>query len=98
MVDATDLQAYPDKMMKAYCEAVGISNMTKWEPIPIHNNYKVFDENWCHIVNNSSGFIKCKPGDQKPVPLHELPTEVVKCIEESQLYYREMCKDCIKPM
>jgi len=100
MVDALDLQTHPDETMKAYCEAVGIPfdpNMTSWELGPVICYYKIWVENWNSEINQSTGFIKIKPEDQKPVPLHELPSEVVKCIEDSRVYYMEMRKDCIKP-
>jgi len=100
IVDAADLQMYPDETMKSYCEAVGIpfdQNMTSWEPIPLHVHYKVL-VGWNQQVNQSTGFVKIKPEEQKPVPLHELPSNVVKCIEDSHVYYKEMRKDCIKPL
>ena len=101
VVDATDLQTHPDKTMKAYCEAVGIPfdpNMTSWEPGPMICYYKIWIEKWTNEINHSSGFIKATPESQKPVPLHELPREVVKCIEDSRVHYTEMRKDCIKPL
>ncbi|XP_065896223.1 uncharacterized protein [Dysidea avara] len=99
IVDAGDLQTYPDETMKVYCEAVGIPfdpKMTSWEPYSCPIAYKMWIDNWFDVLNQSSGFIKTKPGEQKPVPLHELPNEVVKRIENSRECYMEMKKECVK--
>ena len=100
VVDAADLQAHPEEMMKSYCKVVGIPfdpNMTSWEPVPLHVHYKIL-VGWNQQVNQSTGFVKIKPGEQKPIPLHELPSDVLKCIEDSRVYYTEMRNDCIKPL
>jgi len=100
IVDAADLQAHPEETMKSYCKVVGIPfdpNMTSWEPVPLRVHYKVL-VGWNQQVNQSTGFVKIKPGEQKPIPLHELPSDVVKCIEDSRAYYTEMKNDCIKPL
>jgi len=101
IIDGTDLQMYPDETMKSYCKAVGIPfepKMMSWEPAPFNIHYKVWKADWYQQLNQSTGFIKTKPGEQKPVPLHELPSDVVKCIEDSRVYYTEMTKHCIKPL
>jgi len=95
VVSAADLQAYPDELMKNYCDTVGIQyepHMTTWEPCPVpvpgiwveyHRELKA-----------SSGFI---PEEQKPVPLEQLPKEVVQCIDECRPSYEAMLGACIKP-
>jgi len=101
MVDVTDLQMHPNETMKGYCKAVGIPfdpNMMSWEPAPFHFHYKVWKTDWYQQLTQSTGFIKTKPEEQKPIPLQELPCDVVKCIEDSRVYYTEMKKDCIKPL
>ncbi|XP_065897382.1 uncharacterized protein [Dysidea avara] len=101
IVDAADLQTHPDETMRSFCKAVGIcfdSNMMSWEPAPFHGHYNVWKADWHQQVSQSTGFIKTKPGEQKPVPLYEMPSDVVKCIEDSRVYYTEMRKDCIKPL
>jgi len=100
VVDAGDLQTHPDETMKAYCQAVRIPfdpKMTSWEPDLCPIAYKVWN-NWLDVLNQSSGFIKIKPEEHKPVPLHELPSEVIKCIMESHECYMDMKRECIKPL
>ena len=99
VVDAIDLQTHPDETMKSYCEAVGIQfdpNMTTWEKGSTENRYKLWSPVWYSTVDQSTGFIKIKPEEQKPVPLHELPQEVIKYIDESHFCYEEMKKACLK--
>jgi len=50
--------------------------------------HAIWGEGWIVDLKQSTGFIKIK---QKPVPLHELPSKIVKCIEEYHM------QDCIKP-
>lgn len=90
VIDATDLQAAPDETMKRYCEAVGIGyeeGMTSWEPGPIPGS--IWD-GWHQVAEMSSGIIKSDASRQKPVPMDELPVEVVRCIEESRRYYEAL--------
>ena len=102
VVDAADLQAHPDETMKSYCEAIGITfdpNMTSWEkdftsPFTYPSKW---GERWFADLKQSTGFIKIKPDERKPVPLHELPNDLVQCIKECRVQYSEMQKDCIKP-
>ena len=99
VIDATDLQMHPDETMKSYCEVVGIQfdpNMTSWEPGTIRVSYSPWNS-WHDTVLQSSGFNKVMPAQQVPIPLNELPNEVVKCIDKSRIYYKEMQKACIKP-
>ena len=100
VVNAIDLQTHPNETMKSYCEAVGIQfdpNMTTWEPNSFHIPYAPWSA-WCDTVFQSSGFIKIKPEQQVPVPLNELPSKVVRCMEESRMHYEEMQKTSIKPL
>ena len=99
VVDAIDLQTHPDETMKSYCETVGIQfdpNMTTWEKGSIETRYKLWSAVWHSTVNQSTGFIKIKPEEQKPVPLHELPQDIIKYIDESRFCYEEMKKACLK--
>ena len=99
VINATDLQIHPDETMKSYCEAVGIQfdpNMTTWEKGSSENRYKLWSPVWYSTVDQSTGFIKMKPEDQKPLPLHELPQDVIKYIDESRHYYDDMKKVCLK--
>ena len=98
VIDATDLQAYPDEMMKKYCDSIGIQyepHMTTWEPCPTPGL-----DIWAEFhtkIKASSGFIRIKPEEQKPVPLDQLPKEVVQCIDECRPSYEAMLGACIKP-
>ena len=97
VIDAKDLQTHPDETMKLYCEATKIQfdpNMMSWEPGPVPGQY----EPWISfntVINQSSGFIKSDPEQQQPVPLSELPPEVVKHIDANRLQYKEMQQVCI---
>lgn len=100
VIDAIDLQTHPDETMKTYCEAVGIQfnpNMTKWEKRSIDTQYKIWSSVWNSTIDQSTGFIKTKLEDLKPVPLNELPQAIIKYIDESKFYYHEMKKFCLKP-
>jgi len=102
VVDATDLQAHPDETMKSYCEAVGIlfdPNMTSWDQgFSDPFAYSFWEQHWFSTIKQSTGFIKTKPEEQKPAPLHELPSQLLKWIEETRVQYTEMRKDRIKPL
>ena len=92
VIDADDLLANPDAMMKAYCAAVGITyrdGMTTWKPggNPDFVKQKVFGLAWSQTVIKSSGFMK--PIPMPPLP-DDLPTEVTKCIEECLAPYKEL--------
>ena len=100
VVDAFDLQTHPVETMKSYCEAVGIQfdpNMIKWEKGTSEKWCKLWSTAWFSAVDESSGFIKMNPAEQKPVPLNELPPDVIKFIEESHTYFDEMKMACLQP-
>ena len=102
VVDAIDLQMHPEKTMKSYCEAVGIQfdpNMMTWETGRFVPRYKIWTlkGRWHSTVTQSTGFIKINPGEQKPVPINDLPTQFQKCVEDSRFYYEELRKACLKP-
>ena len=100
VIDVTDLLTHPDETMKSYCEAVGIQfdpNMISWELGRFDPRYKVWSSKIWHSVLQSTGFIKINPGEQKPVPINDLPREIQKCIEDSRFYYEELKKARLKP-
>ena len=103
MIDAVGLQARPEKIMKSYCDAMGIkfdSKILSWEPghfVPRYKNWSSQNV-WLHsTVLQSSGFIKTNPMDQKPIPINDLPREVQEHIEDSRFYYNELRRVCLKP-
>ena len=99
VVDAYDVQAYPAEMMKLYCDSIGIQfepHMTSWEPGHIPGATKCWKD--CRTAcETSSGFIQINYSEQKPIPLDELPKEVLDCIDQCQSYYEEMLVERIKP-
>ena len=102
VVDAADLQTHPYETMnsKYYCEAVGIQfdpKMLTWEPATCPNQNDIWAPHNT-VINQSSGFIKVTPEQQKPVSLHELPAEVMAHIENNRPQFEEMQQDCIKPV
>jgi len=60
------------------------------------NWYHLWSSVWNFTVDQSTGFIKIKPEEQRPVPLHELPDDVIKYIDESRFYYDKMKKVCMR--
>ena len=101
VVDAIDLQTHPDETMKSYCKAVGIQfdpNMTRWEKGISASWSKLWSPVWFTTVDQSTGFIKINPGEQNPVPLQELPHDIIKCIEDSRPCYSEMKRASIRPV
>jgi len=100
VIDAIDLQTNPDEAMKNYCDAVGIQfdpKMTSWKPGSFVPRYKFWVSGiWHSTVNQSNGFIKINPGEQKPVSITELPQEIQQYIEDSRFYYEELQKACLK--
>ena len=100
VIDAIDLQTHPDETMKSYCDAVGIQfdpKMTSWEKGKTQTRYQFWITAYNSAVDESTGFIKIKPEEQKPVPLNELPDDIIKFIDESRFYYDQMKKVCLKP-
>ena len=98
VIDAADLQAYPEEMMRSYCDNVGIRyepRMTTWEPCPVPGP-DIWAE-YHRTLKASSGFIRIKPEEQKPVPLDQLPEDVVQCIDDCRPSYEAMLGACIKP-
>ena len=101
VIDVDDLLSTPDKMMEAYCIAVGIRynpGMTSWEPGMVHD-WSVASESWTDLlyrsVAASSGFsYHVSTGEQDnmtgPVIPSDLPEEVSACIRESWPLYQEM--------
>jgi len=66
------------------------------------NQYLLWSQVWCSTESvdqndQSTGLIKIKPEEQKPVPLHELPDDVIKCIDKSHFYYDMMKIVCLRP-
>ena len=100
VIDADDLLNAPDRMMKAYCSAVGIRynpGMTSWEHGMIHD-WSVASESYSDLlyrsVAASSGFTRrVNTGEQEktgPVIPSDAPVEVSACIRESWPLYQEM--------
>ena len=93
VVDADDLLADPEGMMKAYCSAVGIpyeENMTKWEPGPISDwEGRGWGMDWYEQLLQSSGIIRRTKKSTVDLP-QDLPREVSQCIAESKPFYEAL--------
>ena len=96
VVDADDLLADPEGMMKAHCSAVGIpyeENMTKWEPRPNFSDWRerghIFSMHWKAELIQSSGIIKCTKKSTVDLP-QDLPREVSQTIAECKHFYLAM--------
>lgn len=95
IIDADDLLANPEEMMKLYCKNVGLTykhGMTKWESgrgwDPDFRKQMLYsDPSWQEKAIKSTGF-------KEPTPLptlsHDIPTEVTQCIQESFIPYNEL--------
>jgi len=96
VVDADDLLSSPKKMMKAYCQGVGIQyedHMTSWKAGEVPAPW-IWDEacvSWYSNAVNSSGFIK---EDRNENSSNELwvtyPDDVVKAIEDNRPFYEKL--------
>ena len=93
VVDADDLLNDPDRMMNAYCTAIGIQyeeSMTTWEPGPVPDwSESTWAMEWYAEVLQSSGFIRRNKTAAPAVP-KDLPDVVTKCILENQPPYEAL--------
>ena len=93
VVDADDLLADPEGMMKAYCTATGIQyqeNMTTWELGPVTDwSESPWAMEWYEEVIQSSGFVR-RNKTVAPTLLQDLPDVVSKCIMECQPLYEAL--------
>lgn len=99
VVDAYDIQAHPAEIMKLYCDGIGIPfelHMTSWEPGHVPGATHCWKK-YRTACETSSGFNQIDYSEQKPLPLDELPKEVLDCIDQCQQYYEEMFTERIKP-
>lgn len=94
IIDADDLLAKPESMMKSYCERVGLpykEGMTKWEPYSgLTQDFKdqyFFGYHWVNTALKSSGLQK--PSTIPVIP-EDVPQEVKKCIDDSFVPYNEL--------
>ena len=95
IIDADDLLAHPESMMKAYCNAVGLKykeGMTKWDPDSMNiqelaDQFK-FSSEWYSSALKSNGIYQTQP--VMPVLPEGLPEEVHKAIEDSLVPYNKM--------
>ena len=95
IIDADDLLANPESMMKAYCNAVGLKymeGMTKWDPDGMNiqelaDQFK-FNSVWYSSALKSNGIHQTQP--VMPVLPEGLPEEVHKAIEDSLVPYNKL--------
>lgn len=99
IVDADDLLAKPDEMMKSYCETTGLpydARMTSWEPGPVAD-WAIWGAGWMEEVERTSGFIKRDPSKRKtPKDVGNLPDFVKKLIKDLTPEYQEMFEARLK--
>lgn len=98
VVDANDLQASPNAILKRYCDCIGVnfeSHMTSWEAGPVPDVSRAWAR-WLSTVEASTGIIQVIHASQKPAGLKELPLEVQEHIEECRQYYLEMFQERIR--
>ena len=100
VVDASDLLMNPEGMLKAYCEAVGLTykpGMSKWSQQFSHESFGCITcRGWHDTVFSSNGIIQSST--RKPIPsLDSLPQDMVKVIEEAMPVYEVLQKVSLKP-
>ncbi|KAK2194189.1 hypothetical protein NP493_2g22006 [Ridgeia piscesae] len=91
VIDADDLLKYPEPLLRAYCDKVGITfeeSMLHWEDTP----KEIFEDwmPWFEGVLTSKTF---QPSPTKPVSpnvVPDLPRHVQRAIDDSMPYYRKM--------
>ena len=86
VVDATDIRANPEQMLKALCHAIGIPwtpNMLSW-PAGGHAADGVWAKHWYGAVHRSSGF------DGAEGALPELDTEYTSVIDAALPIYERL--------
>ncbi|XP_071955962.1 uncharacterized protein [Antedon mediterranea] len=107
VIDADDLTISPGKILKKFCEIVGLKyseSMLKWKPGP--------DQRWQRAESvqslfacmtdahdnsyTSTGFTVRTPGTETEAPLSELSDEVKKLVEDSTPYYEKLAAMKIK--
>ena len=99
IVDANDLQASPNTILKRYCDCIGVNfelHMTSWEAGPVPGASRAWAR-WLSNVEASTGIMQIDHTSQKPAAgLEKLPLEVQEHIEECRQYYLEMFQDRIR--
>ncbi|XP_033111825.1 branched-chain-amino-acid aminotransferase-like protein 2 [Anneissia japonica] len=107
VIDADDLMVSPDKIMKAFCEAVGLEykeSMLKWNPGPdprwqrAKSVQSLFAASTSAHDNayTSTGFQIRDQNTETETPLSEFSDEVRKMVEDSMPYYEKLAAMAIK--
>ena len=102
VVDASDLLMNPEGMLKAYCEAVGLTykpGMSKWSQQFSHESFGCtmpVCRGWHDTVFSTNGIIQSST--RKPIPsLDSLPQDIVEAIKEAIPIYETLRKSSLKP-
>ena len=103
VVDASDLLMNPEGMLKAYCEAFGLTykpGMSKWSQQISHEvlggESATIGRGWHDTVYSTNGIVQSS--SRKPIPsLDSLPQDIVKVIEEAIPIYETLQKVSLKP-
>ncbi|XP_072041307.1 uncharacterized protein [Amphiura filiformis] len=101
IIDADDLKANPEGIMRSYCDATGISfskSMLSWKPevLPPHpSKWKASSINWLQnrmfgLYKEALGSSEFKRSDSKPINIEALSGEVKECTEFSLPYYNKL--------
>ncbi|ACY18218.1 hypothetical protein [Haliangium ochraceum] len=93
VVDAADLLAAPEPMLRAYCEAVGLAfqpAMLRWpaQPVAAWTRW----QGWHDGAQSSTGFTKAR---QSPLP-DQLPREVETVIQTNLPFYQTLYTNRIR--
>ncbi|XP_063956430.1 uncharacterized protein LOC135154298 [Lytechinus pictus] len=99
IIDATDLATNPREILKGFCDAVGFpysDSLLQWSPShEFPKNFVTAGENLFESMSmfysaafSSTHFVA--PTVQGPLPHDELTDDVIKCVDYSMPFYREM--------
>ncbi|XP_003723485.2 uncharacterized protein LOC100889781 [Strongylocentrotus purpuratus] len=98
IIDATDLASQPRKILKSFCEAVGFlysDSLLQWSPSQnFPKNFVTAGENleqfaaFYSTALSSTHFMA--PAKKGPIPRDQLTDDVIRCVDYSMPFYREM--------
>ncbi|XP_054755471.2 uncharacterized protein LOC129261432 [Lytechinus pictus] len=99
IIDATDLATNPREILKGFCDAVGFpysDSLLQWSPShEFPKNFVTAGENLFESMSvfysaafSSTHFVA--PTIQGPLPRDQLTDDVIKCVDYSMPFYREM--------
>ncbi|XP_070581528.1 uncharacterized protein [Ptychodera flava] len=104
IIDAGDLANYPEKIIRKYCEAVGIpycDNYINWKENDLEYWHMIWKQkairDVCHSQAVKSTHFKSNLHNNQPVDVSEVPHQGQLQIEAALPYYNELFQKRIRP-